>query len=277
MRSYFFGFIPGAALVLFASGLWSKDLPPNTLARKGQILTRFVDEFVHLTAGKGQYPADFQMGSDQSEHADERPAHKVTFNRAFAMAKYEVTQELYFVVAGNNPARWKGARNSVEMVNWHEARDFCAKATAELHKLKLIEQGAEIRLPSEAEWEYACRAGTATSYSFGDNLEDLGKYCWYKQNAPGNDPPVGKKLPNEWGLFDMHGYVWEWCADSGHEDYKNAPVDGNPWIAPDSKERMIRGGSYADAADAVRSSSRRAVAAEFRSDTVGFRCVLAKK
>ena len=171
------------------------------------------------------------MGSDQNGHANERPAHKVTFGSEFAIARYEVTQELYFVVMGTNPAKWKGSRNSVEMVNWHEANAFCGKVTLELRKLKLLDESDLVRLPSEAEWEYACRAGTATAYSFGDKTEELGKYCWYKENAPGNDPPVGKKLPNDWGLFDMHGYVWEWCADRAHADYENAPSDGSPWIA----------------------------------------------
>jgi formylglycine-generating enzyme required for sulfatase activity len=266
-----------ASLVLLAGSLWSKDLPPDTLKRKDAILKLFHDEFVRLTPGQGKFLAGFTMGSDRAEHVNERPAHKVTLTKEFAIARYEVTQELYFVVMGNNPAKWKGPRNSVEMVSWHDANDFCRKATLELRKLKLLGGNEEIRLPSEAEWEYACRAGTTSVYSFGDNVKDLGKYCWYKENAPGNDPPVGKKLPNDWGLYDMHGYVWEWCADSGHPDYQGAPADGRPWTAPDAKERMIRGGSYADTADAVTSTARRAVAAEYKSDTVGFRCVRAKQ
>jgi formylglycine-generating enzyme required for sulfatase activity len=276
MKRYLF-LVHLAAYVFLASVLWSKDLPQDTLNRKDQILKLFHDEFVQLTPGKGRFPAGFVMGSDQNGHANERPAHKVAFAREFAIARYEVTQELYFVVMGTNPAKWKGARNSVEMVNWHEANAFCGKVTLALRKLKLLDESDLVRLPSEAEWEYACRAGTATAYSFGDKAEDLGKYCWYKENAPGNDPPVGKKLPNDWGLFDMHGYVWEWCADHAHADYKNAPSDGSPWIAPAGEQRMIRGGSYADSADAVRSAYRRAVASEFRSDTVGFRGVRAKK
>jgi formylglycine-generating enzyme required for sulfatase activity len=265
------------AIVSLVSMVLSKDLPPDTIKRKEEILKLFHEEFVQLTPGKGKFPAGFTMGSDDNGATNERPAHNVAFVRDFAIAKYEVTQELYFVVMGANPAKWKGPRNSVEMVNWHEAADFCDKASLELRRRKLLGDSEAIRLPSEAEWEYACRAGTATAYSFGDNLRDLDRHCWYKVNAPGNDPPVGKKLPNPWGLFDMHGYVWEWCADSAHPDYKNAPTDGSPWIAGDAKERMIRGGSYADAAEAVRSASRRAVAAEFRSDTVGFRCVRATK
>jgi formylglycine-generating enzyme required for sulfatase activity len=270
-------FLAPTALGLLATGLLSKDLPPDTLKRKDEILKLFHEEFVLLTPGQGKFPASFQMGDGKSDRANERPVHKVKLSGNFAVAKYEVTQELYFVVMGNNPAKWKGPRNSVEMVNWHEANEFCKKVTLELRRQKLLPDGEGIRLPSEAEWEYACRAGTSTAYSFGDNVEELGKYCWYQPNSRGKDPPVGKKLPNAWDLFDMHGYVWEWCADSAHDDYKNAPSDGSAWMDGDSKERMIRGGSFADPADAVRSAYRLPVAADFRSDTVGFRCVRAKK
>src|SRR5207248_9146766 len=104
----------------------------------------------------------------------EKPVVTITLKSPFAMAKYEVTQELYEAVAGKNPSKWKGPRNSVEMVSWDEANDFCRKATAELRKRKLIGADEVIRLPSEAEWEYACRAGTTTRYSFGDDAKDLG-------------------------------------------------------------------------------------------------------
>ena len=102
-----------------------------------------------------------------------------------------------------------------------------------------------IRLPTEAEWEYACRAGTTTAYSFGDDVKQLGDYAWFKGNAKGNDPPVGKKKPNPWGLYDMHGYIWEWCADAWHPSYEGAPSNGSAWDAADAKERVIRGGAGA--------------------------------
>jgi formylglycine-generating enzyme required for sulfatase activity len=265
-----------AAFIPLSSKLWSQVPSPESPSDQNKILKLFLDEFVLLTPGQGKYPKSFLMGSDLGRRKNEQPAHQVTFTKDFALGQFEVTQELYALVMGNNPAKWKGKRNSVEMVNWHEAMDFCDKVTLDLRKKKLIEDTETIRLPSEADWEYACRAGTNTAYFFGDKVEELGKYCWYKDNAPGNDPPVGKKKPNAWGLFDMHGYVWEWCSDGAHPDYKNAPADGSSWLMPNSKERMIRGGSYADSADEVRSAYRRAVPSDFRSDTIGFRCVKAK-
>src|SRR5262245_37223123 len=143
--------------------------------KKDRILKRFVEEFVPLTPGEGKYPASFRMGSDGDLPDSEKPAHEVNLRRPFAMAKYEVTQELYEAVMGKNPSRWKGPRNSVEMVNWEEANDFCRMATAELRKRKLLAEDEQVRLPTEAEWEYACRAGTKTRYSFGDDANALGE------------------------------------------------------------------------------------------------------
>jgi formylglycine-generating enzyme required for sulfatase activity len=242
-----------------------------------KVLKQFLTEFVTLTPGKGKFPASFVMGSDQKAPVEEQPAHKVTFQAPFAMAKYEVTQELYEAITGKNPSRWKGPRNSVEMVNWEEAQEFCRKVTAELHQRKLLGKDEVIRLPSEAEWEYACRAGTTTRYSFGDSAEELTKYAWFKGNAAGNDPPVGKKLPNAWGVYDMHGYVWEWCADAWHPSYAGAPADGSPRTSKDAKERVLRGGSWADSADHCRSAFRQHRKAQARSDAIGFRCVRARE
>jgi formylglycine-generating enzyme required for sulfatase activity len=249
--------------------------PAETAADK--ILKRFVDELVPLTPGAGKFPAGFQMGSSAgAAPAGEKPPLKVTFRRPFAVARYEVTQELYQVVMGKNPARWKGPRNSVEMVSWEEANDFCAKLTGLLRGRKLLAADEVIRLPSEAEWEYACRAGTTTSWSFGDDVSALGDYAWYKANSKGEDPPVGRKKPNAWGLYDMHGYVSEWCADAWHPDLKGAPADGSARTKAGEKDRVIRGGSFADPADACRSAYRDHKPLTFRSDRVGFRCVRAK-
>ena len=189
------------------------------------------------------------------------------------MAKYEVTQELYHVVMGKNTAKFQGPRNGMDQVNWHEANEFCAKATKMLRDAKLIEAKERIRLPSEAEWEYCCRAGTTTAWSFGDDVTELGKYSWFKDNSAKEDPPVGKKAPNPWGLYDMHGYVWEWCADGWHPDYKDAPTDGSARGAGESKDRVIRGGAYPDPAEKLRSAYRHHVPAETRSGAIGFRCV----
>jgi formylglycine-generating enzyme required for sulfatase activity len=243
--------------------------------RKEGILKRLVDELVPLTPGQGKFSATFIMGSDSGPDK-ERPAHRVTLKRPFAICKYEVTQELYHVVMGSNPAKWQGPRNSVEMITWADAVEFCKRVTAELQKRKLIAETEQIRLPSEAEWEYACRAGTTTAYSFGDKVEDLGEFSWYKKNAPGNDPPVGVKKPNPWGLYDMHGYVSEWCLDTAHPNYKGAPVDGKAWVddkTTDRTMRVIRGGSFADEPEVQRCAARQFVPADTRSDRIGFRCV----
>lgn len=241
-----------------------------------RILKRFVEEFVPLTPGKGKFPASFRMGTAAAEAPDaEKPATTITLRAPFAVARYEVTQELYEAVMGTNPSKWKGPRNSVEMVSWDEANDFCRKATAKLRKLKLIGADEVIRLPSEAEWEYACRAGTDTRYSFGDKEADLKAYAWYKANSKGEDPPVGRKKPNAWGLYDMHGYVWEWCADAWSPTLKRVPTDGRPRENRDQKERVLRGGSWADSAERCRCAFRHHEPRTFRSDKVGFRCVRA--
>jgi formylglycine-generating enzyme required for sulfatase activity len=263
-------------LVLVAISLAAPGNQAANQDGRDAILRRFVDEFVLLTPGKGKFPASFKMGTDGGA-ADAKPVHTVTFGYPFAVAKYEVTQELYEAIMGKNPSRWKGKRNSVEMMSWDEANDFCKKVTAELRQKKLIGEKEVIRLPSEAEWEYACRAGTTTAYSFGDDVKQLGDFAWFNGNAKGNDPPVGAKKPNPLELDDMHGYVWEWCADAWRDTLEGTPADGSPRQIDAAKERVLRGGSWADEADKARSAYRHHKPADFRSDAVGFRCVRAKQ
>lgn len=246
--------------------------------RKEAILKRFVAEFVPLTPGQGKFPASFIMGTDEGP-ATERPAHKVAFTQPLAIAKYEVTQELYHVVMGQNPSRWQGPRNSVEEVDWNDAQTFCQRVTRELRQRKLLDAAEEIRLPSEAEWEYACRAGTTSAYGFGDAEKDLTHYAWYQANSKGYDPPVGAKKANAWGLYDMHGYIWEWCADDWSASYSGTPTDGRPYIRnPQTaarREKVLRGGSWADPADMCRCGYRRHQTAATKDDKIGFRCVRA--
>jgi formylglycine-generating enzyme required for sulfatase activity len=174
------------------------------------------------------------------------------------VAKYEVTQELWEKVMGANPSKWKGKRNSVEMLSFAEAVDFCAKVTGLLREAKLIGAAEEVRLPAEAEWEKFARAGTSTAYSFGDDVKDLDAHAWHAGNAAGNDPPVGAKKPNPWGLHDIHGYLWEWCSTA----------DGGA---------VLRGGSWKDKAEKLTSAFRQPAPRELKDDAVGLRCVLAKK
>jgi formylglycine-generating enzyme required for sulfatase activity len=262
------------AAVVLLGGL-SADAPKKPeYRRKDDALKLFASEFVQITPGKGKFPGEFLMGS-QGEAKTEQPAHKVKLARPFAVARYEVTQELYQAVTGDNPAKWKGPRNSVEMVSWKDATEFCKKATADLRERKLIGPDEEVRLPSEAEWEYCCRAGTTTPFSFG-NVKDIRDFCWYKENSPGNDPPVGSKKPNAWGIHEMHGYVWEWCLDDWHADYKDAPTDGRARRADGTKEHVIRGGAFNSPAGSCRCAAREGRATGFKNDALGFRCVRAK-
>ena len=250
--------------------------PAQPDAGREKILRRFLDEFVAITPGTGPFPVSFAMGSANGPDS-EKPVHTVTFKYSFRLNKYEVTQELYEAIMGKNPSQWKGPRNSVEMVSWPEANEFCSKLTTELRERKLLAADETIRLPSEAEWEYACRAGTKTAYSFGDDVKDLGAFAWFTGNAKGNDPPVGAKKPNPWNLYDMHGYVWEWTLDAWQPSYEGAPADGSARDAKDAKERVGRGGAWTSKSEECRSAARGHWPIDTRQADIGFRCVLEKK
>lgn len=271
----------GCLLLFIQAGriAWSDDENVDAL------LKTFVDEFVAITPGEGKFPASFQMGSKNGD-ASELPLHEVTLKHSFAIAKYEVPQNLYEAVMGNNPSRWKGPRNSVEMMTWKDANELCARLTKLLHDRKLILSNEVIRLPSEAEWEYCCRAGTTTRYSFGDEAQKdgdagakaslLSRYAWHTGNAAGNDPPVGALKPNPWGLYDMHGYLWEFTADAWAPDYTQAPTDGSAAKgADDNRAIVVRSGSWKDRFEKLTSSARRKVSITEADDAIGLRCVKA--
>ena len=239
------------------------------------LLEVFRDEFVEIRPGQGRFPRSFRMGSETGSAAA-RPAHEVTFTYNFSIAAYEVPQNLWEAVMGSNPSRWKGPRNSVEMLSLDEAIAFCRAATHRMREAGLIAANQVVRLPSESEWEYCARAGTETAYSFGDAVKDLGDHAWYTGNAKGNDPPVGAKRPNPWKLYDIHGYLWEWCADPWHSSYESARADGSAWTAGgDSTSGVLRGGSWKDGPEALTSRFRRSAPRSLRDDAVGLRCVLA--
>lgn len=271
----------------------SEDQAVKTTAKpmSKELLKRFNDEFVEIVPGGTSkdgsisFPKSFLMGSDRA--ASEQPIHKVTLSHRFAIAKYEVPQNLYEAVMGSNPSKWKGPRNSAEMFSWHQAHEFCRKITDLLRAEKLLGDDEVIRLPTEAEWEYCCRAGTTTVYSFGDEATKPGdagqkasvldEYAWHTGNAAGNDPPVGAKKPNAWGLYDMHGYLWEFVEDAWHENYDGAPTDGRPWTESNPSKIVVRSGSWKDHYSRLTSTARRAVATDDRDDAIGLRCVKAKK
>ncbi|REK06752.1 MAG: formylglycine-generating enzyme family protein [Planctomycetota bacterium] len=266
-----------AAVLVLIAGLCITPLAFGDDQPSGEeleLLQTFRDEFIEITPGRARFPRSFRMGSDDGP-ASEAPEHRVTFSEPFAIARYEVPQNLWQAVMGNNPSRWKGPRNSVEMLSWDDAVAFCQRATERMRAAGLIEAEQVVRLPSEAEWEYAARAGTTTRYSFGDDASELGDYGWSTENAAGNDPPVGAKKPNAWKLYDVHGYLWEWCADAWHDTYQGAPADGSAWAGDGPAEkRVLRGGSWKDPAEQLTSSYRRAGAAGLEDDAVGLRCVL---
>ncbi|MCZ6792090.1 MAG: SMP-30/gluconolactonase/LRE family protein [Planctomycetota bacterium] len=243
-----------------------------------RLLRRFRGEFVAIRPGNAGFPGTYTRGDPRPDaRPGETPAEQVTLKRAFQLAAFEVPQNLWAAVMGDNPSRWKGPRNSVERVSFDEAVRFCRLVTGRLRLAGLIEPKERIRLPSEAEWEYCARAGTATRYSFGDGAEPLGEYAWYSGNAAGNDPPVGARKPNPWQLYDVHGYLWEWCADPWHPSYQGAPTTGDVWReGGDEAQRVVRGGSWKDGAKQLTSSFRKGLPRETRDAAVGLRCVLAR-
>lgn len=172
-------------------------------------------EMVVIPAGS------FQMGADKNfeEASDsEGPVHRVEV-KSFLMGKYEVTQTEWVAVMGGNPSEFKGRTRPVEHVSWNDAQEFIRRLNAKT--------GKEYRLPSEAEWEYAARAGSQSAWSFGDDKGQLGNHAWYIDNSGNETHPVGQLQANKFGLFDMHGNVWEWVQDCWHFNYRGAPSDGS--------------------------------------------------
>ena len=205
----------------------------------------------------------FHMGSTEKE--TEQPVHSVTL-QDFEMSAMPVTQAQYAAVMGNNPSNFKGEDLPVESVSWRDAKEFCERLSKKT--------GRVYTLPSEAQWEYACRAGSTARYCFGDDESLLADYAWYGKNSEGTTHPVGRKKPNGWGLYDMHGNVWEWCLDRWDEDYKNAPDDGRVRESDEGSDRVIRGGSWLDSAGICRCSYRFGGDPVGRYGYLGFRVVL---
>jgi formylglycine-generating enzyme required for sulfatase activity len=209
----------------------------------------------------------FTMG-DASGEDDETP-HEVTLTKPFKMGVHEVTQAQYEQLMGTNPSESKGADNPVETLSWDDAVEFCRRLS-ELPAEKAA--GNVYRLPTEAEWEYACRAGTTTKYSFGDDESELGDYAWYGVNSDQKTHPVGSKKPNAWGLYDMYGNVWEWCQD-WYGDYPSVSVT-DPSGATSGSYRVGRGGGWFNTAGYCRSAYRNRCYPSGRRNDYGFRVCL---
>jgi len=281
---------PPAAMLLAAVSALAAVLPA---CRQGEPAPVASDPLSVITTPSGVemvlIPGGrFRMGSAEKGEADET-AHEVELG-PFAMDRCEVTQEHYEKVMGENPSRWKAASNPVEQIRWPQAAAYC-NARSRLEGLRpaydpktwqcdLTADG--YRLPTEAEWEYAARAGTGTAYSFGDNPAELGRHAWFKDNSLRRRPsPVGQKEPNPWGLFDMYGNVWEWCNDWYEEDYYQHGPEKDPPGPERSDSKVLRGGSWYSRAEECRSAYRLYEEPAYRDicfardvqGLIGFRCV----
>jgi formylglycine-generating enzyme required for sulfatase activity len=223
----------------------------DDLYQDGEQITSI--EFCHVPAGT------FRMGRL-------RNFHRVTISKDFYLGKYPVTQAQWEAVMEDNPSHFKGAKWPVENVSWEDCQLFVEKLNRQT--------GRNIyRLPTEAEWEYACRAGSITAYSFGDDKKLLSEFGWHSANANGEIHPVGQKIPNPWGFYDMYGNVWEWCND-WYGPYPRGLVT-DPEGPSSGSDRVLRGGCWFDAALRCRSGFRSFFSPDFHSSFFGFR--LARK
>ena len=214
------------------------------------------------------------MGSpDGKGEAPEHPAHEVMIQKPFYMSISEITQAQWKALAGTNPSKFKGDALPVEFVSWEDAHAFAEQVT------RTESNNVAFRLPSEAEWEYACRAGSTAAFCSGDDPAGLAGHAWFDVNAGGMTRPVMTRKPNAWGLFDMHGNVWEWCEDAWHETYAGAPADGSPWTGGgQGGRRVVRGGSWAFGSTEAGSAFRMGLEASARmGDSLGFRLVAVPK
>ena len=192
---------------------------------------------------------EFDMGSPEGEeerYSDE-VLHRVRITRPFYIGKYPVTQEQWQAVTGGNPSYFKGAENPVEQVSWHDCQGFTEELNYRLGS-------GRFALPTEAHWEYACRAGSHMRFCFGRSSSNLGNYAWYEDNSGGKTHPVGQKRPNAWGLYDVHGNVWEWCAD-WYGEYPTSDAE-DPRGPSSGDNRVLRGGSWRHVPLYLRSASR---------------------
>ncbi len=251
-----FGFVPYSAA---ADSATPKSMPGES---GGYRMAEFQQNYFVNTIGmkfKLLRPGSFIMGSVEGAE-DEMPVHLVTISRPFYIGVYEVTQKLWKQIMGRNPSEFEDDRRPVENVSWNEVQKFIKKLSEK--------EGIQYRLPTEAEWEFACRAGTKTEYSWGDEFN--GEYAWYRENSGGKTQPVGQKKSNAWGLYDMTGNVYEWCVDS-YGDYSDGQL-----VDPENSggtRRIGRGGSWNSSAEGCRSSNRGSNHPFRRFNVLGFRLV----
>ncbi|MCC6487859.1 MAG: SUMF1/EgtB/PvdO family nonheme iron enzyme [Candidatus Hydrogenedentes bacterium] len=257
----------------------AKTVPsPETVAAPERITTKTGVVMVRIPSGT------FRMGSDTGGD-DEQPVHEVTVG-GFLMDVCEVTQKDFEALMGQNPAKFKDPSHPVEQLGWFSAIKYCNMRSMregltpcydlETAACNLAADG--YRLPTEAEWEYACRAGSDTAYSFGDEGGKLGPHAWFEDNADGSTKPAGQKTPNAWGLYDMHGNVWEWCTDIYSENAYASAGASDPCNQSEGEGRVLRGGGWDSPAELCRSATRYSEEPGladvcFGYEEYGFRCV----
>jgi formylglycine-generating enzyme required for sulfatase activity len=276
------------------------DYPPSpmvtpafTIQRTPQVIQTFREDLgngIHLPMVLIP-PGEFWMGAPAEElesRSNERPQHLVTISHPFFMSQCPITQAKWQAIMGKNPAHFTGNLDlPVDSVSWQDAQKFCRRLSAKTQR--------SYSLPSEAQWEYACRAGTTTPFHFGKTIDaEIANYRaedWkigetiysgkYDQGAFGlfrqQTTPVGSMgVSNAFGLYDMHGNVWEWCEDDWHDDYEGAPIDGSAWIASTpnkNSSKVLRGGSWLYYPWFCRSACRFRFGMDLRNDFLGFRVV----
>jgi formylglycine-generating enzyme required for sulfatase activity len=223
----------------------------------------------------------FMMGSPESEEGRQKDEtqHEVTISKDYYLGVYEVTQSEYQQVMNKNPSNFQGEKikgdsspHPVDQVSWNDAVEFCKRLSGLPEEKKA---GRVYRLPTEAEWEYACRAGSTTAYSFGESSQSLGDYAWFSNNSDDRTHPVGQKKPNAWGLYDMHGNVWEWCSDWYGQYPKGAVSD--PAGPKEGSSRVYRGGCWDYEAAICRSAYRYWYTPVVRNSHFGFRLALSSQ
>jgi len=248
-----------AELAQFAASLAAKGDKLRTLTLTlGRGVTM---KLIRIEAGK------FLMGTSKTSdrYKRSRPQHEVTISMPFYMGMTEVTQAQYVAITGKNPSSFIGPRNPVNSVSWNEAVAFCTALSRKCRKT--------VRLPTEAQWEYACRAGTTTSFSFGNSLKDLAAYGWYRDNSGRKTHPVAQAKPNAFGLYDMHGNVKEWCSDWYIDSYADAG-SRDPTGPKSGDGRVIRDGSWSGYADYLRAAGRGGDAPSVHDGRFGFRVMV---
>ena len=244
------------------------DVQQETAAYLDEPVVRTIDlqdgiqlELVLIPAG------EFDMGSPSSEIArenDEGPVRRTQISSPFYIGRCEVTQAQWRAVMGYHLIHFRGPDMPLDSVTWANATEFCTRLSER--------QPGTFRLPTEAEWEFACRAGSTTAYSFGANPSSLIEHAWFYTNSKNKTHPVGQKKPSAFGLYDMHGNVWEWCSDWYDEYLAEATVD--PTGSPEGSSRILRGGSWFCTPGPCRSANRGWNTPSIRDNDVGFRIVM---